>query len=384
SLPAPRRDPERLCAAARPQGSYHGLDATTPPHRRGRRGHPRRLRLGDEDGHGLERPGRHDDAGDTDDADDHEHAGADDDHHHQPERRLDLAYAHRAGAVVHRRRHGEGGVRGRRRRLGQGAWVHAGGRLRIPLGPDPAGPRRHPHRLGRRLRPAGVLLRRRPLHRHRRQGTEREAQGRLPERHRSRRRLPALPPQRPALLPERGPARRPLRAQQRETGAARSDPAGQRLREPEPLLTGTGSSYAGATQSPPTERTNMERIEGRGEELLSAKNFANVATLRSDGSVLSAPVWVDVQDGRPVLNSAEGRAWPRNLERDPRITLTVQNLENPYEYVEVRGKVAERTHDGADEHIDALAKKYLDADSYPYRQPGEQRVIIRVEPEHVH
>jgi PPOX class probable F420-dependent enzyme len=127
-----------------------------------------------------------------------------------------------------------------------------------------------------------------------------------------------------------------------------------------------------------------ERIEGRGEELLSAKNFANVSTLRSDGSVLSAPVWVDVQEGRPVLNSAEGRAWPRNLERDPRITLTVQNMENPYEYVEVRGKVSERTHDGADEHIDALAKKYLGVDSYPYRQPGEQRVIITVEPDHVH
>ena len=86
----------------------------------------------------------------------------------------------------------------------------------------------------------------------------------------------------------------------------------------------------------------------------------------------------------PVLNSVEGRAWARNLERDPRITLTVQNMENPYEYVEVRGKVAERTHDGADEHIDALAKKYLGVDSYPYRQAGEQRVIIRVEPEHVH
>ncbi|HXB15780.1 MAG TPA: PPOX class F420-dependent oxidoreductase [Solirubrobacteraceae bacterium] len=127
-----------------------------------------------------------------------------------------------------------------------------------------------------------------------------------------------------------------------------------------------------------------ERIEGRGEELLSGKNFANVSTLRSDGSVLSAPVWVDVQDGKPVLNTAEGRAWPRNLERDPRITLTVQNMENPYEYVEVRGRVADRTHDGADAHIDAMAKKYLDADAYPYRQPGEQRVIIRVEPEHVH
>jgi PPOX class probable F420-dependent enzyme len=125
-------------------------------------------------------------------------------------------------------------------------------------------------------------------------------------------------------------------------------------------------------------------IEGRAEELLRAKNFCHVATLRSDGTVQCVPVWVDVQDGRPVLNTAEGRAWPRNLERDPRITLTVQNLENPYEYVEVRGRVAERTHEGADEHIDALAKKYMGVDEYPLRQPGEQRVIIRVEPEHVH
>jgi PPOX class probable F420-dependent enzyme len=99
-----------------------------------------------------------------------------------------------------------------------------------------------------------------------------------------------------------------------------------------------------------------ERIDGRGEELLRAKNFANVSTLRRDGSVHSTPVWVDIQDGKPVLNTAEGRAWPRNLERDPRLTLTVQNIENPYEYLEVRGRVGERTQDGADEHIDALAK----------------------------
>jgi PPOX class probable F420-dependent enzyme len=125
-------------------------------------------------------------------------------------------------------------------------------------------------------------------------------------------------------------------------------------------------------------------IDGHAEELLKAKNFCNVSTLRADGSVQAAPVWVDIEDGKPTLNSAEGRAWPRNLERDPRVTLTVQNLENPYEYVEVRGKVVERTHDGADEHIDALAKKYLGQDTYPYRQPGEQRVIIRVEPEHVY
>jgi PPOX class probable F420-dependent enzyme len=127
-----------------------------------------------------------------------------------------------------------------------------------------------------------------------------------------------------------------------------------------------------------------EKIEGKAEELLKGKNFAHVSTLRADGSVQTAPVWVDVQDGIPVVNSAEGRAWPRNLERDPRVTLTVQNMENPYEYVEIRGSVAERTHDGADEHIDSLAKKYMGVDSYPMRQPGEQRVIIRVAPEHVY
>jgi PPOX class probable F420-dependent enzyme len=125
-------------------------------------------------------------------------------------------------------------------------------------------------------------------------------------------------------------------------------------------------------------------IEGRAEELLKAKNFCIVSTLRTDGSVHAAPTWIDVQDGRPVLNTAEGRAWPRNLERDPRVTLTVQNMGNPYEYVAIRGRVEERTTEGADEHIDALAMKYMGQESYPFRQPGEQRVIVRIDPEHVH
>jgi PPOX class probable F420-dependent enzyme len=126
-----------------------------------------------------------------------------------------------------------------------------------------------------------------------------------------------------------------------------------------------------------------QAIEGRAEELLKAKNFCVVSTIRPDGSVQAAPVWVDVQNGRALLNTAEGRAWPENLKRDPRVTLTVQNMENPYEYLSIRGRVTEQTHDGADAHIDSLAMKYLRQESYPYRQPGEQRVILSVEPDSV-
>ena len=122
-------------------------------------------------------------------------------------------------------------------------------------------------------------------------------------------------------------------------------------------------------------------IEGRAAELLEAKNFCNVSTLRADGSIHSVPVWVDVQDGRPVVNTARGRAWLANLERDPRVTLVVQNLENPYEYVSVRGRAVELTDVGADAHIDGLAKKYMGVEEYPLRQPGEERVIVRIEPE---
>lgn len=125
-------------------------------------------------------------------------------------------------------------------------------------------------------------------------------------------------------------------------------------------------------------------IEGRSRELLEAKNFCHVGTIRKDGTPHIVPVWVDVENDYVALNTAEGRAWIANADRDPRITITIQNLENPYEYVEISGRVAERTHDGADEHIDALAKKYLDKDSYPFRQPGEVRVKVLVMPERVH
>lgn len=117
--------------------------------------------------------------------------------------------------------------------------------------------------------------------------------------------------------------------------------------------------------------------------IIDGKNFAHVSTLLPDGSPQVTPVWVDAKDGMVRINSAEGRKKVKNLREDPRIAIEINNHENPYEYVEIRGKVVEFTHDGADEHIDALAKKYLDADSYPFRNAAEQRVTIVIEPEKV-
>src|SRR3712207_3653068 len=117
----------------------------------------------------------------------------------------------------------------------------------------------------------------------------------------------------------------------------------------------------------------MAQIEGPAQQLLDAKNHAVVSTLNEDGSIHSTVVWVNIEDGAVKVNSAVGRKWPSNLERNPVINVTVYDESNPYEYVEIRGK-ATGTLDDADGHIDRLAKKYLDADSYPFRQPGEQRI----------
>ena len=116
--------------------------------------------------------------------------------------------------------------------------------------------------------------------------------------------------------------------------------------------------------------------------LLQEPNHGVISTFLPDGSVHSTVVWVDVLDGRLAVNTAVGRVWPNNLERDPRITVVVLDQANPYEYVEVRGRAQGRT-EGADEHIDRLAKKYLGADEYPFRQEGEQRITYLVDAERV-
>ena len=115
------------------------------------------------------------------------------------------------------------------------------------------------------------------------------------------------------------------------------------------------------------------------QALLAQKNHAVVSTLEPDGGIHSAVVWADVVDGHLAVNSAVGRRWPNNLEGNPTIAVVVYDESNPYEYVEVRGTAVGRL-EGADAHIDRLAKKYLGADSYPFRQEGEQRITYLVEP----
>jgi PPOX class probable F420-dependent enzyme len=118
------------------------------------------------------------------------------------------------------------------------------------------------------------------------------------------------------------------------------------------------------------------------QKLLSEPNHAVVSTINPDGSVLSTIVWISDDDGTVAVNSAEGRKWPTNLERDPRITALVYEDGNPYNYVEIRGTASGST-EGADEHINALAKKYINQDEYPFRQPGEQRVKFVIAPDHI-
>lgn len=117
-------------------------------------------------------------------------------------------------------------------------------------------------------------------------------------------------------------------------------------------------------------------------ELLEKPNYAVVSTHNADESILSTIVWVSAENGHIAVNSAIGRRWPTNLQRDPRVTVLVQEAGNPYNYVEIRGE-AESTTDGADEHINQLSKKYIDKDEYPFRQPGEERIKFVIEPEHV-
>lgn len=128
-----------------------------------------------------------------------------------------------------------------------------------------------------------------------------------------------------------------------------------------------------------------DKLSQGGVQLLREPQLAQLATVMEDGSPQVTPVWVDVEDdgSHVLINTADSRVKTRNVERNPQVAVSVVDSGNAWRYAIVRGEVVERLHEGAEEHIDKLAKKYLGQDKYPYHDPSELRVILRIKPHHV-
>ena len=124
-------------------------------------------------------------------------------------------------------------------------------------------------------------------------------------------------------------------------------------------------------------------IPDQFKDLFQKRAFAHLATVMPDGSPQVSPVWVNYDGAHLIVNSARGRQKDRNMRRAAKVAVSIQDPENPYRYLLIRGRVVEVTEKDADAVIDALAKKYLGMDKYPHRRPGEVRVTYKIEPEHV-
>ena len=125
----------------------------------------------------------------------------------------------------------------------------------------------------------------------------------------------------------------------------------------------------------------MATIPDNYLDLLGAKKaFANIATVLKDGSPQVTPVWFDYTGGKIRVNTARGRVKARTMRKGAPVALAIKDPENPYRYLQIRGKIVGITENGASAHIDSLAKKYLGQDKYPFHQPGDVRVMYEIEP----
>ena len=118
-------------------------------------------------------------------------------------------------------------------------------------------------------------------------------------------------------------------------------------------------------------------------KIIKDKNFAFLGTIMKDGRPQVSPIWIDIDDNNNIIlfNTAQGRIKHKNISRDPRVSLSLVDKNNPYSMVTIQGTVIEQTTIGADEHIDKLAKKYLNIDRYPSHSPSIKRVICKIKPE---
>ncbi len=127
----------------------------------------------------------------------------------------------------------------------------------------------------------------------------------------------------------------------------------------------------------------MVKLTEKQAQLFLDKNFGSLATIRDDGTPHVTPVWVDYDGERVVFNTATGRAKWRHMRRDPRVTIEVTSLEDPYQYVTVTGTVELEESEAANRHIDKLSEKYTGNPTYQNHKPHERRVIVRITPERV-
>jgi PPOX class probable F420-dependent enzyme len=126
-----------------------------------------------------------------------------------------------------------------------------------------------------------------------------------------------------------------------------------------------------------------DTLTPKARELIARPVLASLTTLNPDGSPQITPLWIDLDGDNILFNTAKGRKKARNMERDKRVAVSVIDPNDPYNVVALRGTVTDITTEGADAHIDALAKKYLGVDTYPMRREGEVRLRITVQPDHI-
>ncbi len=124
----------------------------------------------------------------------------------------------------------------------------------------------------------------------------------------------------------------------------------------------------------------MTQIPEQYRDLLEEPVTASLATVLPNGQPQVTPVWCDLEDGLIRVNTAKGRQKHKDMVERPQVTLMAIDPQNPYRYLEVRGRVARIEEEGADAHIDLLAKQYMGVDRYPYHDPAQTRVISYIEP----
>ncbi len=118
------------------------------------------------------------------------------------------------------------------------------------------------------------------------------------------------------------------------------------------------------------------------KDILESTALAHVATVGPNGEPQNTPVWFDFDGEHLKFSQTKARQKYRNVGREPRIALSIVDPENDYRYIEVRGEVVRIDEDPNLDFINAMAKKYLDMDKYPFHQPGDERVVVVIEPRH--